>query len=82
MKKLNITFCSFPDFSSNAKPLYEYMVKKYKDTMNFVWVVRTDEMYETLNKKNITAYKLGTDEYFKYIKNSDIFFTTHADIIN
>ena len=28
MKKLNITFCSFPDFTGNARALYEYMIKK------------------------------------------------------
>ena len=27
---INITFCSFPDFSNNAKVLYEFMSKKYK----------------------------------------------------
>ena len=80
MKKLNLTFCSFPDFSSNAKPLYEYMKKRYKDTMNLVWIVRTDEMYEKLKEKNIEVYKLGTAEYYKYVKKTDVFFTTHADI--
>lgn len=80
MKKLNITFCSFPDFSSNAKPLYEYMKKRYKDTMNFTWIVRTDEMCEKLKEQNIEVCKLGTEEYYKYVKKTDVFFTTHADI--
>jgi len=80
MKKLNITFCSFPDFSSNAKPLYEYMKKRYKDTMNLVWIVKTDEMFKKLKEENIEVYKLGTAEYYKYVKQSDVFFTTHADI--
>lgn len=35
MKKLNITFCSFPDFAGNAKALYEYMIKRYEDNMNY-----------------------------------------------
>ena len=80
MKKLNITFCSFPDYSSSAKPLYEYMKKKYDDYMNFAWVVRTDEMYLSLKKKKINVYKLGSEQYFKYIKTSDVIFSTHADI--
>lgn len=79
-KKLNITFCSFPDFSSNAKPLYEYMKKRYKNTMNFAWIVRTDEVYSYLKKKKIDVYKLGSEQYFKYIKTSDVIFSTHADI--
>jgi len=80
MKKLNITFCSFPDFSSNAKPLYLYMKKRYKDSMNFTWIVRTDEMYNNLKKMGITVFKLGTAEYFDYVKTTDVFFSTHADI--
>ena len=39
MEKLNITFCSFPDFGGNAKALYEYMNKRYKDNMNYIWIV-------------------------------------------
>lgn len=79
-KKLNVTFCSFPDFSSNARPLYEYMKRKYKDSMNFAWVVRTDEMYTMLKEQGISVYKLDTEEYFSFIKRTDVFFSTHADI--
>ena len=80
MKKLNVTFCSFPDFSSNAKPLYEYMKKKYNDKMNLVWIVRADKIYAKLKNMNIKVYKLGSPEYFEYVKTTDVFFTTHADI--
>lgn len=82
MKKLNITFCSFPDFSSNAKPLYEFMKKKYNDKMDFTWIVRTDEMVGVLKEKNINVIKLYSDDYYNYMKKSDIIFTTHADLIN
>ena len=80
MKKLNITFCSFPDFSSNAKALYEYMVKRYNNNMNFVWIVRYDEAYERLKKINIKVYKIGTSDYYDCVKRTDVFFTTHGDI--
>lgn len=39
MSRLNITFCSFPDFSGNAKALYEYMLSKNNKNFNFVWIV-------------------------------------------
>lgn len=80
MKKINIVFCSFPDFSSNAKALYDYMVKKYKDNMNYIWVVSSDEMLKKLTDKRIETYKLGTKEYFEKMKQIDVFFTTHANI--
>ena len=82
MKKLNITFCSFPDFSSNTKALYEYMVKRYKDNMNLVWIVRCDEAYERLKKANIKVYKMGTSDYYDYVKATDVFFTTHEDLVH
>lgn len=80
MRRLNITFCSFPDFSGNAKALYEYMVKRHKDNMNFVWIVKSKTMYEKLLQKNIKAYILGSDDYFEYVTTTDVFFTTHANI--
>lgn len=80
MKKLNITFCSFPDYSSNAKPLYEYMKKKYNDNMNLVWIVNSDEKKKQLKSNGINCYKLGTKEYYNYIKKSDIIFSTHANL--
>ena len=61
-KKLIVTFCSFPDYSSNAKPLYQYMKKRYKDAMRFVWIVRTDEGYKELKSQNIEVYKIYSKE--------------------
>lgn len=82
MKKLNITFCSTPDFASNAKALYEYMLKRYGTNMNFTWIVKSKKMYEHLQQKNVSSLLLGTEDYFKYVKTTDVFFTTHANITN
>lgn len=82
MKKLNITFCSFPDFSSNTKALYEYMVKRYKDNMNLVWIVYEDKSRKKLLDKNIKAILIGTEEFRNYISNTDVFFTTHCNLID
>ena len=80
MRKLNITFCSFPDFSGNAKALYNYMKNKYKDNMNYTWIVTSDTFKEKLNREGINAIVLGTSNFKKYIKKTDVFFTTHCNL--
>lgn len=80
MKKLNITFCSFPDFSGNAKALYEFMVKKYEDNMNYTWIVYNISTVELLKAKGINAILIGSDEFKEYIPKTNVFFTTHANL--
>lgn len=80
MRKLNITFCSYPDFSNNAKALYEYMVKFYKNKMNFNWIVNDETSLEKLKNKGINAYLLGSSDFKNYIKTTDVFFTTHCNL--
>ena len=80
MKKLNITFCSFPDFSGNAKALYEYMEKTYKDKMNYTWVVYDKKTVAKLKSKGINSVLMDTDEFKKYIPKTNVFFTTHANL--
>ena len=82
MDKITVAFSSFPDYSSNAKPLYEYMAKRYKDKMNFIWACTTDEMVNKLNEKGITAYKVGTKEYYENMKKVNVIFSTHCNILN
>lgn len=60
LKKLNITFCSFPDFSGNAKALYEYMVRTYNDKMNFTWIVYNQNSIDRLKSKGINAILIET----------------------
>ena len=80
MKKLNITFCSFPDFAGNAKALYEYMVKTYNDNMNYTWIVYNEATVEILKKNGINAILIGTDEFKKYIPKTNVFFTTQGNL--
>ncbi|MGN1268879.1 MAG: CDP-glycerol glycerophosphotransferase family protein [Candidatus Aphodocola sp.] len=80
MKKLNITFCSFPDFAGNAKALYEYMVKRYKDNMNYTWIVYNESTVEILKEKGIKAILIGTDEFKKYVPKTNVFFTTQGNL--
>lgn len=80
MNKLNITFCSFPDYSGNARALYEYMNKKYKDKMNLSWVIKDDELYKKLKAKSVNVVKDETDEMKNLMKKTNVFFTTHANL--
>ena len=80
MKKLNITFCSYPDFASNAKPLYEYMKNRYEDSMNYTWIVYNEETVTLLKEKGINAILIGTDEFWKYVPKTDVFFTTQGNL--
>ena len=80
MKKLNITFCSFPDFAGNAKALYEYMVKTYKDKMNYTWIVYNQTTVDRLRSKGIKAILIGSDEFKKYIPKTNVFFTTQGNL--
>ena len=80
MKKLNITFCSYPDFSGNAKPLYEYMYKKYGDKFNYTWIVYNEKTVTKLKAKKIKAILIGTEQFKEYIKKTDVFFTTQGNL--
>ena len=80
MKNLNITFCSFPDFSGNAKAMYEYMKKKRANNFNMVWIVYNEESFKKLSSKGIKSILIGTDEFKEYIPTTDIFFTTQGNL--
>ena len=80
MKKLNITFCSFPDYAGNAKALYQYMKKRYKDNMNYTWIVYEEKTVELLKNDGIKAILIGTDEFKHYIPKTNVFFTTHSNL--
>ena len=76
---LNITFCSYPDYSGNARALYEYMKKIYKK-FNYVWVVKDDNIYNQLKKDGVEVVKEKSDEMLNKIKTTDVLFTTHANL--
>ena len=80
MKKLNITFCSFPDYAGNAKALYQYMKKRYKDNMNYTWIVYEEKTVEILKNEGTKAILIGTDEFKNYIPKTDVFFTTQGNL--
>lgn len=80
MKKLNLTFCSFPDYVGNAKVLYEYIKKRYKDSMNCTWIVNEEKSKELLKDIGANIITIGSKEFNEYISKTDVFFTTHANL--
>lgn len=81
MKKINFTFCSFPDFSNNAKAMYEYMKNQNIENYNLSWVVYNVEAEEKLKALKINVVLFGSKEFKKYISKTDVFFTTHCNLI-
>ena len=79
MKKINAAFCSYPDYSGNAKALYDYMQKKYKN-INCMWVVKNHDIYEKLRDDGINVVIEKTDEMKEQMKITDVIFTTHANL--
>lgn len=80
MKKLNVTFCSFPDFSGNAKALFNYMQDRYKNKMNYTWIVTDENSIDVIKKMGAEAYLSGSLECSNYLPKTDVFFTTHANL--
>ncbi len=80
MSKINILFQSKPNFSDNARALYEFMKKKYNDKMNFYWVVDNLEDYNKLNSE-INCVLNDSRELYELMPKIDIIFATHGQLI-
>ena len=79
--KVKILFCSSPNFSGNAKALYDYMNNNYKGKFELLWVIDKKEDYELLkNKVNCIMYP--SSKFNKIFKNFNIIFTTHGQLMN
>lgn len=79
---LTVAFHSFPDYSNNARALFEYMHKKYKTKIHFIWIVNTDDAYKKLQRKKIEVIKENSKDIGEKINKVDVFFTTHASLID
>lgn len=81
MKNCSIFFASHPDYSGNAKAIYEYMKSKY-DQYDLSWVVYDDKNFDLLNSHGIKCYKYMSDEFNKKFKTVDIVFFTHDELLS
>lgn len=79
MKKTNVMFQSKPNYSSNAKALYEYMESRYQGKMNFYWVIDNTKDYERLKDK-LNCVLNDSYEFSQIIDDIDIIFTTHGQL--
>ena len=73
MKKYNILFASHPDYSGNAKAIYEYMKENYKE-YNLYCLINDESNYELLKSAGIDCYINGSDEFKKLFDKIDIVF--------
>lgn len=51
-----IIFCSYPDYSDNAKEFFEYMLVKHQDEYNMIWLCQNPSNIENSVKK----YKINS----------------------
>ncbi len=77
---LTIAFQSFPDFSSNARALFQYMYTKYDNKMKFIWVVEDKIASKKIPLKNVEVINANSDNLDEKLSNVDVFFTTHANL--
>ncbi len=80
MKKYNIMFTSHPDYSGNSKALFEYMKSKYK-SLNICWTIYDDKNSDKLKENGIDFVVYGSKEFEDKMKNTDIVFFTHDELI-
>ncbi len=82
-----VLFGSFPDFSDNARALYEYMVSQiYSDNWTYVWLVKRD--FITPKRKNTLFISepqgILSWSYFKYLYHlftAKYLFCTHSHFV-
>lgn len=82
-KKYNIIFASHPDYSGNAKALYEYMRKndEYK-SFSMTWVLFDEKNYVPLKNKKVDCVTIDSKEFDIKFKKANIVFFTHDELID
>lgn len=80
MKKFNILFASHPDYSGNAKAIYEYMRENYKE-YNLYYLINDESNYELLKSIGVDCYINGSGEFKKLFNIVDIVFFTHDELL-
>lgn len=81
MKKYTIMFASHPDYSGNAKALYEYIKKKYKN-MDLCWTIYDIENSKYLENNKINYVVYNTEDFEVQMQKTDIVFFTHDELIH
>lgn len=81
MEKCSILFASHPDYSGNAKAIYEYMKSRYGQ-YDLSWVVYDEKNFDLLNSHGIKCYKFMSEEFNKKFKSIDIVFFTHDELLD
>jgi CDP-glycerol glycerophosphotransferase (TagB/SpsB family) len=78
MNKITIVFKSFPDYSGNARSLYDYMDKRFKGKLNLVWLVDNKIVFDKLKKQKKNVFLDTNDSRKEIINTATILFDTHG----
>ncbi|MGY5266268.1 CDP-glycerol glycerophosphotransferase family protein [Paraclostridium bifermentans] len=81
-KNNKILFRSEPDFSDNAKALYNYILENYRDSYSLVWMVKDENILSKLKEKNINVYKRNSIRGLLEFCTSKYIVGTHAQLAN
>ena len=81
-----IVFSSYPDYSDNARALYEFMVEKgMDDSYELVWVISDFKKYKSLLEQGINCVPRhallphnGHHRYYYYGRRTHWYFHTHG----
>lgn len=65
--KNKIVLESHPDFSDNAKEMYDYLIKNGKKVYKFIWLVDNPKKYNQMKIKNTTFIDVNKPISIKYL---------------
>lgn len=82
MEERVIGFASSPDFSGNAKALYEEMLKKNLNGIKLIWLVKNPNVKEKLCAKGIYTICDQDENFDEQFKKIQFLFITHDQYLD
>lgn len=81
-QKNKIVFNSYPDFSDNTFCYYKYLITKYPDQYEMVWIL-SDPTYNLIPANNIKVFKLYSIKGLFHIFSAKYIISNHCnDFVN
>lgn len=82
MDKILIGFQSVPDFSDNAKALYEYLRDHHSDRYDFVWLLNGETKVPYLDEHHIAHIGMTDPDFEQRFSQILVVFETHFRFIH
>ena len=80
-EKRVLGFCSSPDFSGNAKALYEQLRERKIKNYELIWIVRDENIKKRLQAIGIDVVCSTDSDFEQKFKKIQIMFITHDEFI-